>query len=102
MKRRATRLHACAPLPLTYTANTVSEDTCSFGHYWKDIANQKAKEIASEINRGVRDAPKVISVLDARRACAESTDIANQSWQCKARFPSIGNATQRNAMQALT
>jgi len=42
-----------------------------------DIADQKAKETASEIKRGLRMAPTEVSVLDAHKVC---TEIANKSW----------------------
>jgi len=45
-----------------------------------DIADQKAKETASEIKIGFRMAPSEMSVLDARKVC---TEIANKSWQRK-------------------
>ena len=44
------------------------------------LADQKAKDIASEIKRGLRLAPREVSVLDARKVC---TDITMKSWQRK-------------------
>ena len=45
-----------------------------------DIADHKAKEVASEIKRGLRGAPNGISIFDARKVC---TDIVKKSWQRK-------------------
>ena len=41
---------------------------------------RKLKILASEIKRGLRLAPREVSVLDARKVC---TDITMKSWQRK-------------------
>jgi len=57
------------------------------------IADQKVKDIVSEIKRGWRLAPREVSVLDARKVCTDITVSTVVLNCCKGERPSQWETT---------